>query len=181
MGNAGRLFGLGSPGGLAFLLRTAGLLVAVVVAGFLFGGGFFDDGILGDDLEGQLEGDVGVQLDVGDVLAEELDGTLAEVDALTLDHDTLLGEASDDFGDADGAEHLATLAGLNGEGEGDALDFGGELGRGLEIAGLTDFPGLGEGVEILLVGAVDGKRDALEEQVVARVAGLDADLVAFGA
>ena len=64
--------------------------------------------------------------DARGVLAEELDRALAEMDALALDVEAVLGELGGDFGGADRAEHLASFAGLDGE---DELD-GGQLGGG---------------------------------------------------
>ena len=122
-----------------------------------------------------------MEADARGVLAEELDGALAEVDALALDLDAMLGELGGDFGGADRAEHLASFTGLDGEDELDGGELGGGRVGGLEVAGFTDFAGLLEGLDVLRVGAVDGERDALREQVVTGEARADADLFAFGA
>ena len=115
------------------------------------------------------------------MLAENLDGTLAEVDALALQLNAVFGELGGDFSGADRAEHLTTFTGLDGKDEFEGGQLGRGRSRGLEVLGLAGFAGLLQGLDVLGVGAVDGERDALQEQVIARIARADADLFAFGA
>src|SRR4051812_29318774 len=138
------------------------------------------DRVLRDDVEGEFDADLGVQLDLHLVLAEGLDW-LAEMDAALLDVDAGGGELGMDVVRRDGAEQLATLACLHGDGDAGLLDLLAERLRAVELLGFAETAGLLEGFDVLAVGLRERNGHALGQEIIARVAGADFDLVAFGA
>src|SRR5258708_34270118 len=138
------------------------------------------DRVFGADVEGKLDADVGVQLDPYLVLAERLD-RLAEVDPALLDGDARGGQLLVDVARGDGAEEFAALASLHRDGDAGLFNLLGQRLRTVELLGFAEAAGLLERLDALAVGLRERQGQALGQEEIARVAGADFDLVAFGA
>ena len=101
--------------------------------------------------------------------------------AALLDRDAGGGELGVDVVRRDGAEQLAALARLHGDGDARLLDLLGERLGAVEFLGFAQAAGLLEGLDVLAVGLGERDRLALGQEEITRVAGADFDLVAFGA
>ena len=152
--------------------------------GFFLGGFGFRgtlNGIFGDDFEFEIVGNAAVEFDVGEVLAESFDGAVRQVYLFAVQLNAVFCKLSEQVSHGDCAEHFPAFAGFDSKDDGDALDFTENALRGFEFLGLAHGAGFLQGLDVFAVGAINGKRDALRQEIVAGEAGADLDLVAFGA
>src|SRR5208283_5206984 len=119
------------PGGLPPCLALPALLV---LGGLFLGRGHYR--VLGHDVKGQLDRDVGVELHLDRVLAERLDRRV-QLDPLAVDRDAGADELVVEVARSDGAEHLAALARHHREGQARLLQLLRELLGAAQLVGLA--------------------------------------------